>query len=303
MSPVPVPISAPKRRTPRPLKPRTPNDCPVCGRPHPTPLAGNVRKPGVLPWRERKSARGKRKTICTAGHACPRPDCDYFGNSDSTFHALVGDGKRGPDGIQWLKCQACGKCFSSRRGTALYRLRTPAVQVAQVLLAVNLGLTLADTSLLFHHSEVTIRLWLTRARQHAEKIHAHFFHHLSLGHLPLDELFTTLRLKAHALWVWTAFDPVTKLIPTLQVGPRPQTLAHAVVHALTLVLAPGCFPIFTSDGLNLYFYAPTTHFGQWFTDPTTGQVRWQVARDLLYGQVKKTSPPQTPPDRTPHAPR
>jgi IS1 family transposase len=88
--------------------------------------------------------------------------------------------------------------------------------------------------------------------------------------------------------VWTAFDPVTKLIPTLQVGPRTQTMAQAVVHALTLVLAPGCFLIFTSDGFNLYSYALTAHFGQWFTDPATSQVRWQVARDLLYGQVKKT---------------
>ena len=90
--------------------PRTPNDCPVCGRPHPTPLVGNICKPGVLPWRERKSTRGtlRAKTLCTAGYACPRPKCDYFGNTDPTFHALVGDGQRGADRIQWLKCQARG---------------------------------------------------------------------------------------------------------------------------------------------------------------------------------------------------
>ena len=285
---VPVAVSSPKHKTPRPLKPRPPNDCPVRGRPHPTPLAGNVRKPGVLPWRERKSVRGTPKTICTAGYACPNPECDYHGNTDSTFHALVGDGKRGADGIQWLKCQACHKRFSSRRGTTLYRLRTPAAQVAQVLLAVNLGLTIADTALLFHHSEVTIRLWLTRAGQHADKIHAHFFHHLTLGHLQLDELFTTLRNKAHGLWVWTACDPVTRLIPTLQVGPRTQVMVHTVVHALTLILAPGCLPVFTSDGLNLYFYALTAHFGHWSTDPTTGKACWQVTLDLFYGQVKKS---------------
>jgi len=286
--PVCVSTAAPKPKTPRPLKPRTPHDCPVCGRPHPTPLVGNVRKPGVLPWRERKSARGKPKTICTAGHACPKPACDYHGSTDATFHALVGDGKRGPDDIQYFKCQACGTRFSSRRGTALYRLRTPATKVAQVLLAINLGLTIADTAWLFRLSEVAIRLWLTRAGQHADKVHAHFFQRLSLGHLQLDELFTTLRDKAHDLWVWTAFDPVTKLIPTLQVGPRTQAMAHAVIHALTLVLAPGCPPVFTSDGLNLYFYALTAHFGQWLTDALTGKARWQVAADLLYGQVKKT---------------
>ena len=149
--PVAVAVSTSKRKTPRPLKPRTPQDCPACGRPHPAPLIGNIRKPGVLPWPERKSTRGKPKTLCTAGYACPRPECDYFGNTDSTFHAVVGDGKRGADGIQGLCCQACGQRFSSRRGTALYRLRTPAAHVALVLLAVNLGLTLADA----HCSSVT----------------------------------------------------------------------------------------------------------------------------------------------------
>jgi len=60
--------------------------------------------------------------------------------------------------------------------------------VAQILLAINLGLTVADAQLLFGHSEVTIRLWLTRAGQHAEKVHAHFFRDMHLGHLQLDEL-------------------------------------------------------------------------------------------------------------------
>ena len=135
---------------------------------------------------------------------------------------------------------------------------------------------------------MTIRLWLTRAGQHAEKVHAHFFQNLTLGHLQLDELFTTLRDKAHNLWVLVAFDPATKLIPALQLGPRTQYMAYALLHAVALVLAPGCLPVFTRDGLDLYFYAITAHFGQWITDVATGKTRWPVALDLLYGQVKKS---------------
>lgn len=218
-------------------------------------------KPGVLPWSERKSRRGtlRAKTVCTAGWACPPPECDYYGNTDSTYHALVGNGVRGVEGVQQLRCQCCGTRFSSRRNTALYRLRTPAAQVVQVLLAVNLGLTVADTQLLLGHSETTLRLWLTRAGSHAEKVQAHFFHPLHLGHLQLDALFTTLRNKTQDFWVWVAFDPVAKIMPALQVGPRTQDLAYALIHVVTLVLAPGCIPVFTSDGLNLYFYALTAH--------------------------------------------
>jgi len=155
------------------------------------------------------------------------------------------------------------------------------------LLTVNLGLTIAVAQLLFGHSEVTIRLWLTRAGQHAEKVQVHFFRNLHLGHLQLDELFTTLRHKAHDLWVWVAFDPATKLIPALQIGPRTQPMAYALLHAVTLVLAPGCLPVFTRDSLDLHFYAITAHFSQWITDVTSGKLRWHVALDLLYGQVKK----------------
>jgi hypothetical protein len=48
-----------------------------------------------------------------------------------------------------------------------------------------------------------------------------------------------------------------------------------------------CARLHQSDGLNLYFYALTVHFGPWFTDPTTGKPKWQEALNVLYGQVIK----------------
>jgi len=66
-SALPPSVPSPKRKTLRPLKPRPPHDCLVCGRPHSTPLVGNARKPGVLPWREHKSARGKHHEIYLGG--------------------------------------------------------------------------------------------------------------------------------------------------------------------------------------------------------------------------------------------
>ena len=69
---------------------------------------------------------------------------------------------------------------------------------------------------------------------------------------------------------------------------RTQNAAHSVVHELRQRLAPGCLPVFTSDGLNLYFYALTAHFGQWVTAVSQRTPHWQVLPSLLYGQVKKT---------------
>ena len=65
-------------------------------------------------------------------------------------------------------------------------------------------------------------------------------------------------------------------------------MAHTVIHSLLRSLALGCMPLFTSDGLNLYFYALTAHFGQWLQVVRRGRNvrRWQVAAGLIYGQVK-----------------
>jgi len=52
---------------------------------------------------------------------------------------------------------------------------------------------------------------------------------------------------------------------------------------------PFCLPLFTSDGLNVYLYALTAHFGHWLQVGRRGGHgrRWQVAAGLIYGQVKK----------------
>ena len=91
------------------------------------------------------------------------------------------------------------------------------------------------------------------------------------------------------LWLWLAIDPCTKILPVLQLGPRTQHMAHLLIHSLRQILAPGCIPLFTGDGLNVYFYALTTHFGHWLQGSRRGRhVRqWQVAAGLIYGQVKK----------------
>jgi len=49
----------------------------------------------VVPYRAMKSTCGRRKTLNTAGHACPNPACAYFAVTDETLHAVVGNGKRG----------------------------------------------------------------------------------------------------------------------------------------------------------------------------------------------------------------
>jgi len=273
--------------SPRPLKPRTPDDCPACraARPSRPPAS----KP-LQPYSQVKSPRGplREKQIATAGYACPNANCRYYGITDEQIHALVGCGGHGrQEYIRDLKCQACQTKFSVRYGTVLYRLKTPSRRVGEVLCALAEGLSVGAAVRVFGHGEFTIHTWLTRAGLQAASLHERLFQGLKLLHLQLDELCTRTRQEADALWVWFAVDARTKIIAVLKVGPRTQAVAHAVVHALVKVLAPDCLPVFTSDGLKLYFYALTAHFGSWVENTGRQTHHWQVRADLLYGQLIK----------------
>jgi IS1 family transposase/transposase-like protein len=244
----------------------------------------------VRPWPEVKSRRGAPKRIGTEGFACPNPHCPYFGITDAHIHALVGDGKHGhAEPIQTFRGPACHSTFSARRNTPLYRLKTPSHQVAVVLSALAEGLDSSAAERVFGFRQATITRWLTRAGGHAHTLHGRFFCHLHLPHLQLDELRTRLRCATQVLWLWLAIDPLTKILPVLELGPRTQHMAHRVIHSLRQLLTPDCLPLFTSDGLNVYFYALTAHFGHWLQVGRQGRLgrRWQVAAGLIYGQVKK----------------
>jgi IS1 family transposase len=273
------------------LKPRCPDDCPACRLASPASLGGGPVPAPVRPWREVKSRRGAPKRVNTEGFVCPNQQCAYFGITDAHIHTLVGDGKHGrAEQIQTFRCHACRTTFTARRHTPLYRLKTPSQQVAVVMTALAEGLDPSAAERVFGYRQATITRWLTRAGRHAELFHERCFRNLHLPYLQLDELRTRLRNAKQILWLWLAIDPLTKILPVLHVGPRTQRSAHTVIHSLRQILASGCVPLFTSDGLNLYFYALTAHFGHWLKTGRRGRkaLRWQVAAELIYGQVKKS---------------
>jgi len=208
--------------------------------------------------------------------------------TDARVHALVGDGAHGQhERRETLRCQACGTTFSMRRDTPLYRLKTASHRVAEVLTALAEGLSMSAAVRVFGHRHATITRWVMRAGTHSATLHERVGERLHLPHIQLDELRSRLRTRTHAVWLWLAVEELTKIIPVLHLGARTQAAAHTVVHELHGRLASGCLPVVTSDGLNLYFYALTAHFGQSVSGVGRRARQWQVAAGLIYGQVKK----------------
>jgi IS1 family transposase len=270
----------------RPLKPKTGDDCALCeGQPTTEDRAGGT----LRPWCDVRSRRGPKKHADTEGYACDYGACVYYGITDATVHALIAYGGHGKhEWIQDLYCQACKHKFTVRRHTVLYRLKTRSARVAEALTFLAEGVDVSVLERIWGIGGGTLRTWLTRAGLHGAKLHGHFFQRLKLSHVQLDELWANVRQTSREVWVWTSMEVTTKIVPVIRLGPRTLALAYAVVHELRQRMETGHpLPVFSTDGLRLYFYALTAHFGHWMTPPGSRKRVWQIAADFIYGQVKK----------------
>jgi len=179
----------------------------------------------------------------------------------------------------------------------------------RVLACLAEGLGIRATARVFEVAPNTVLQWLTEAAEQLRAFSAYFLCDLHLEQLQLDELYAVLRdLKAGEIkndeairrlerspsWVWTAMDPTSKLLVVVDVGSRTLAMAQRVVHQVTEVLAPGCVPLFLTDGLKEYGTALLTHFGYWM-HPERRQdkgprpkPRWMPLPALLYAHVVKS---------------
>jgi IS1 family transposase len=149
------------------------------------------------------------------------------------------------------------------------------------------GMSIAAISEVMGHSPETETRWLERSGLHSDKLHERAFRKLEVGHIQLDELVNKVRRLGRRVWVWTAQDAQSKAWLAWHVGKRTQADAHRIVHQVKQRLANECVPVFTSDGLQQYFYALTAHFGRWGEAEGKRKPVWQVLPTLLYGQFRK----------------
>src|SRR3989454_10649637 len=139
------------------------------------------------------------------------------------------------------------------------------------------GLGIRAVARVFEVDPNTVLQWLVEVADHATAFSRYFLHDVRVTQVQLDALFALLsavkagevseaaaitRLSRAPHWVWAALDPVTKLLLTVEVGDRTLAMAQRVVHQVVQVLAPGCVPLFLTDGFTEYTTALLTHYGQ-----------------------------------------
>jgi len=276
-----------RRRSPGQLRPRSPEACPRCIKPIYWLL--DRARGEVDPWSKKKSRAGRPKRIDSHGYACVNRKCEYYLNADAAIHALVSDGKR--KGIQYWRCRACGSRKTSRWGTPVYRLKTKLSQIVMVMTALTEGVDQAAASRIFGHHPSTIARWLYRGGAHGGRLQDRlFFRSVEDGHVQLDELKTGVKNEESGVWLWTAITSQSKIVLGfhLGVGGRPIADACELMHQVWERLKPGCFPVYTSDGLNQYFHGLTAHWGEWVRPKRARKYHWIPDVRLVYAQLRKT---------------
>ncbi len=274
-----------RSRKPAVLRPKNERDCRFCCEDKGKRIEAKRKMP--VSWQLRQGRGGRKKKIRTEGFFCPNKSCEYYGITEEALHALVGYGTHGmQEVIQDFKCQACGKKFTARRNTILYRLKSHSDLIEKILWLMALGVDASALEEVFGVREITIRTWLCRSGMQGKKLHERYLAELKLVHVQLDELWANVKNKGQDMWLWIASDAKTKLIPVMQVGARNQDMAYSVVHELKGRLAVGCVPVFSTDGLKHYFYALTAHFGRWEKMEGKKPV-WVLLSDFVYSQVIK----------------
>lgn len=89
-------------------------------------------------------------------------------------------------GRQRWRCHHCGRTFGATFGTPLYRLRTPAAEVARSLLVVLRRGSLTAAEEQTGHKYETIGRWLRRAGDHATALTEALARDLGLSEVEVD---------------------------------------------------------------------------------------------------------------------
>src|SRR2546430_9461621 len=252
-------------------------------------------------------ARGRKRTIDSQKQFCPDLDCSYYGwlgrgNIRANGH---------PGGNPWrqLQCVSCLGYFHQLHGTPLHGKHGSMDKLVWAVGALAEGLGIRAVARVFEVDPNTVLQWLVEVADHATAFSRYFLHDVRITQVQLDELFALLsavkdgevseaeavqRLSRSPHWVWAAIDPENKLLLALNIGDRTLAMAQRLVHQVVEVLAPGCVPLFLTDGFKEYTTALLTHFGHWVQPErrqATGPApkpRWMPLPHLLYAQVIKT---------------
>ena len=130
--------------------------------------------------------------------ACPNPACSAYGQRNGgNLHPHGWSSKA--KGIRCLRCTTCGRSFSQRSGTPLFRTQLPPEKVLQIAEHLVEGTGMRATGRLCKVSLNTVLRFAHRAGAHAQQFHDQMVQHVEVHQVQADEAWAFVGKKGQAL--------------------------------------------------------------------------------------------------------
>jgi hypothetical protein len=130
--------------------------------------------------------------------ACPNPDCSAYGQRGLDNIRPHGWSSKAR-GLRCLRCTQCGKSFSERAGTPLFRTRLPPEKAIQVAEHLAEGNGVRRTGRLCGVSLNTVLRFAKRSGGHARAFHDQRVRHVQPSQVQPDEAWAFVGKKRQAL--------------------------------------------------------------------------------------------------------
>jgi transposase-like protein/IS1 family transposase len=183
-------------------------------------------------------------------------------------------------------CTACQKTFAATKGTAVYRLRTPAETVALVLTLLAHGCPLQAIVVAFGFDERTVAAWEARAGRQGQAVQEHLVEQpRDLGHVQADEI--RVKTQGGIVWMALAMMVSTRLWLAGEVSEqRDMTLIRRLIERVRLCALHRPL-LFCTDGLCSYVRAIRETFRDPVRTGAQGRPRLRPWRNVCIAQVVK----------------
>jgi hypothetical protein len=130
--------------------------------------------------------------------ACPNPDCSAYAQPGLGNLRPHGWSSK-PRGIRCLRCTTCGKSFSQRAGTPLFRLHLPDHKALDIAHHLVEGNGMRPTSRLCGVSLNTVLRFAHKAGDHAQRFHDQMVQHVQVHQVQADEAWSFVGKKRQTL--------------------------------------------------------------------------------------------------------
>src|SRR5215471_16067627 len=229
---------------------------------------------GMFPNNARRSVMNPATVFCP-NLACPARG--QIGQGTLRIHSCKD---------QRFMCTECHKTFSATKGTALYRLRTPAETVRLVMTLMAHGCPLQAIVVAFGYDERTVACWLGRAGGQGQAVQEQLVEHpRALGQVQADEI--RVKKQGGIVWMALALMVRTRLWLGGEVSEqRDMALIRRLIKRVKRCAAHGPLLVCT-DGLVAYVRAVRETFREAVHTGHGGRPRLRPWRTVCIAQVVK----------------